>query len=122
MDDLRAMIWDEMKQAFVWIDTTSCNENGACTYCYYTYVADIPFTIDVPPIAIPIDNSNIAARTLPTMETRFENENKNIKSVGRKNYQSRGTQQRNISWVVGIYIVQQKMRFSNFDQPLLKVL
>ena len=53
----------------------------------------------------------------------IENEKKkNTRSTGGKNYPTRGTQQGSTSQVVEVHIVQQSRRFSNFSQPLLKVL
>ena len=48
--------------------------------------------------------------------------NKNTRSAGGKNYQTGGTQQENTSRVVKVHEVQQTRRFSNFNQPLSKVL
>ena len=53
----------------------------------------------------------------------IENEKKkNTKSAGGKNYPTRGTQQESTSQVVEVHVVQQSRRFSNFNQPLSKVL
>ena len=53
----------------------------------------------------------------------IENEKKNnTRSAGGKNYQTGGTQPENTSRAVEVQVVQQPRRFSNFNQPLSKVL
>ena len=53
----------------------------------------------------------------------IENEKKkNTRSTGTKNYPTGGTQQENTSRVAKVREVQQIRRFSNFNQPLSKVL
>ena len=53
----------------------------------------------------------------------MENEKKkNIRSVGTRNYPTGGTQQENTSRAMEVHAVQQSRRFSNFNQPLSKVL
>ena len=47
---------------------------------------------------------------------------KNTRSVGGKNYPAGHTQQESTSQVVEVHVVQQSRRFSNFNQPLSKVL
>ena len=53
----------------------------------------------------------------------IENEKKkNTRSAGGKNYQIGSTQQENTSRVAKVHEVQHTRRFSNFNQPLSKVL
>ena len=53
----------------------------------------------------------------------IENEKKkNTQSIGTRNYPTRGTQQANISRAVEVQAVQPPRKFSNFNQPLSKVL
>ena len=53
----------------------------------------------------------------------MENEKKkNIRSTGTRNYPTRGTQQANTSRAVEVRAVQLPRKFSNFNQPLSKVL
>ena len=47
---------------------------------------------------------------------------KNTRSTGVKNYRTRGTQQANTSRAVEVRAVQPPKKFSNFNQPLSKVL
>ena len=54
---------------------------------------------------------------------KIENKKKkNTRSAGGKNYQTEDIQQENTSRVVEMLVVQQKRIFSNFNQPLSKVL
>ena len=53
----------------------------------------------------------------------MENEKrKNTRSTGARNYPTRGTQQANTSQTVEVRAVQPPKKFSNFNQPLSKVL
>ena len=53
----------------------------------------------------------------------IENEKKkNTRSIGTKNYPTGGTQQGNTSRVAKVRTVQPPRKFSNFNQPLSKVL
>ena len=53
----------------------------------------------------------------------IENEKKkNTRSAGGKNYPTGGTRQENTSRAVEVQAIQQTRRFSNFNQPLSKVL
>ena len=53
----------------------------------------------------------------------IENEKKkNARTAGEKNYQTGGTQQENTSQAMEVQAVQQPTRFSNFNQPLSKVI
>ena len=53
----------------------------------------------------------------------IENEKKkNTKSIGTKNYPTKGTQHENTSRVVKVRAIQPPKKFSNFNQPLSKVL
>ena len=53
----------------------------------------------------------------------MENEKKkNIRSTGIRNYPTGGTQQANTSRAMEVQAVRQPRRFSNFNQPLSKVL
>ena len=53
----------------------------------------------------------------------MENEKKkNTRSTVTRNYPTRGTQQANTSRVVEVRAVQPPIKFSNFNQPLSKVL
>ena len=53
----------------------------------------------------------------------MENEKKkNIRSTGARNYPTRGTQQANTSRAVEVRAIQPPKKFSNFNQPLSKVL
>ena len=53
----------------------------------------------------------------------MENEKKkNIRSTETRNYPTRGTQQANTSRAVKVRVVQPPRKFSNFNQPLSKVL
>ena len=47
---------------------------------------------------------------------------KNVRKARKKSYQTGGTQQGSTSLVVKVHAVQQSRRFSNFNQPLSKVL
>ena len=47
---------------------------------------------------------------------------KNIRNARKKNYQTGGKQQGSTSQTVEVHVVQQSRRFSNFNQPLSKVL
>ena len=53
----------------------------------------------------------------------IENEKrKTIRSTRARDYPTGGTQQGNTNRAVEVHVVQQKRRFSNFNQPLSKVL
>ena len=53
----------------------------------------------------------------------IENEKKkNAQSIGVRNYPTRGTQQANTSRAIEVRAVQPPRKFSNFNQPLSKVL
>ena len=53
----------------------------------------------------------------------IENEKKkNTRSAGGKNYPTKRTQQENTSRAIKVQAIQHTRRFSNFNQPLLKVL
>ena len=55
--------------------------------------------------------------------TEMENEKKkNTRSTGTRNYLTKGTQQANTSRAVEVRAVQPPRKFSNFNQPLSKVL
>ena len=58
---------------------------------------------------------------LQTKEMRNEKK-KNTQSTVTRNYPTGGTQQENTSRVMEVQVVQQPRRFSNFNQPLSKVL
>ena len=54
---------------------------------------------------------------------KIENKKKkSSRTIRTMNYQTRGIQQENASRAVDVYVLQQSRRFSNFNQPLSKVL
>ena len=104
MDDMRAMIQDELRQALVGLTlplpaaviliahTIPSTADAPPAAIVPTTIA-IPPVVIVPPTAILTDDSkgqpsNIV-KVVPTMQIK----KKNIRNVRKKNYQTRGTQQ-----------------------------
>ena len=133
MDDIRVMIQDELRQALTRLmppTPTTVIPIAAII----PFVADAPLTTTVPttiaiphavivlPIAILTNDikgkpsNNI--KVMPTVQMK----KKNIRSAGGNNCQTGGTYQENTSRVANVHKVQQTRRFSNFNQPLSKVL
>ena len=113
MDDMRAMMQDELRQALSGLLLPAAAIPTAPT---------IPSTSDVLPTIIPIDNSkgqpSNVVKVVPIMQIK----KKNLRNVRKKNYPTGGTQQGNVSRVMEVHAIQQPRRFSNFNQPLSKVL
>ena len=113
MDDIRAMIQEELRQALnglmpplpaVVIPIAPIIPSGADA----SPTTTVPTTFTIPHVVI----------ILPTVLMK----KKNVRKARKKNYQTGGTQQGSTSQAVEVYIVQQSRRFSNFNQPLSKIL
>ena len=133
MNDLRAMIQDELRQALTRLMPTS-------PAAAIPIAPTIPSTADAPPIAtvptafdVPhaifiLPTATLAndsrgkpsnsIKVVPTMQMK----KKNIRKARKKSYQTGGTQQETTSQVVEVHAVQPPRKFSNFNQPLSKVL
>ena len=122
IDDMRAMIQNELRQALTGL-------MPLLSAAAIPIAPIIPSAVDTPPTATAIPLANIvlpiakgkpsnSIKVVPTVQMK----KKNIRSAGRKNCQTGGTHQENTSRVAKVHKVQQTRRFSNFNQPLSKVL
>ena len=133
MDDIRAMIRDELRQALTELmppspaatipiaPTIPSIANASPTPVVPTTFA-VPHVVFVLPTATLTNDSkgkpSNSIKVVPTIQMK----KKNIRKVIKKSYQTGGTQQGSTSQAVEVHAVQQSRRFSNFNQPLSKVL
>ena len=130
MDDMRAMIQDELRH----------NLSGLMPPPPAAAIPIIPSAADAPPTAtIPIAIAfPLAAIVIPTtiltddskgkplnsvkVVPTVQMKKKKVRNIRKKNYQTGGTQQGSTSQAMEVHAIQQSRRFSNFNQPLSKVL
>ena len=133
MDDIKAMIQDELRQALTGLTPTSpaatipiaptipSTANASPTPTIPTAFV-VPHAVFVLPTATLTNDSrgkpSNSIKVVPTMQMK----KKNIKKARKKSYQTRGTQQGTTSRAVEVHVVQPPRKFSNFNQPLSKVL
>ena len=120
MDDIRAMIQDELRQALTGLMPPS----PAATIPIAPTIpstANASSTPTVPIATLTNDNGGKPSNSIKVVPT-IQMKKKNIRKVIKKSYQTGGTQQGSTSQAVEVHAVQQSRRFSNFNQPLSKVL
>ena len=133
MDDIRSMIQDELRQALTGLmppspaatipiaPTSPSTANASSTPAVPTAFA-VPHAVFVLPTATLTNESggkpSNSIKVVPTMQMK----KKNVRKARKKSYQTEGTQQGSTSQAVEVHAVQQSRRFSNFNQPLSKVL
>ena len=133
MDDMRALIQDELRQALIGL-MPPIPAAVIPIAPIIPSIADAPPTATVPttftvphaifvlPTATLTNDSrgkpSNSIKVVPTMKMK----KKNVKKARKKSYQTGGTQQGSTSQVVKVHAVQQSRRFSNFNQPRSTVL
>ena len=127
MDDMRAMIQNELRRALtglmpptpaVVIPIAPIIPSIADA----TTAMAIPHAVIILPTAILTDDSKGKPSNNIKVGPTVQMKKKNVRKARKKNYQTRGTHQGSTSQVVEVHVVQQSRRFSNFNQPLSKVL
>ena len=121
MDDIRAMIQDELRQAPRGLMPTSpaaaipiAPTIPSTAYTVPTTFA-VPHTIFVLPTATLTNDSrgkpSNSIKVVPTIQMKKNN----VRKARKKRYQTGGTQQGSTSLAVKVHAVQQSRRFLNFN-------
>ena len=133
MDDIRAMIQDELRQAVTGLmspplaaaipitPTIPSTANISPTATVPTAFA-VPHVVFILPTTILTNDSrgklSNSVKVVPTMQMK----KKNVKKARKKSYQTGGTRQGTTSRAIEVHALQLLKKFSNFNQPLSKVL
>ena len=121
LDDIRAIIQDELRQALIGLMPPSPTAAIPIAPTIPSTADTVPTTFAVPHTIFVLPTATLtndsrgkplnSIKVVPTMQMK----KKNVRKARKKSYQTGGTRQESTSQAVEVHVVQQSRRFSNPD-------